>query len=171
MPRDTTPLVIGVDPGTRRTGYGVITLEPQPRLVASGVIRPGESLPIEKRLHLIHQDLLALIAKHQPALVAVEEPYFGKSAKSSMAVGQAQAIALVAAASHNVPLTRCQPSQVKLHTAGRGNASKDDIRRAIQAAFQLPNPPPSDEADALAVAFYAVNARNEAHALTKIHTP
>lgn len=161
----TPTLILGIDPGTLRTGYGVITLESQPTAVAHGVIRPKSSLPLETRLHLIHQDILQAIRDHAPAIIAVEEPYFGRSAKSSMAVGQAQAVALIAAVSQDIPLRRFPPAQVKQRATNSGRASKDDVRLAVQAQLQLPHLPESDAADALAIALCALAALNEETAL------
>ena len=158
-------LILGIDPGTLRTGYGIITLESQPTTIGHGVIRPKSSLPLEARLHLIHQDLLRIIHEHAPDIIAVEDPYFGKSAKSSMAVGQAQAVALIAAASQHIPLRRFPPAQVKQRATNSGRASKDDIRLAVQAQLQLPHLPESDAADALAIALCAVATLKEEAAL------
>ena len=151
------PLVMGIDPGTLRTGYGIITLEPHPRPVAHGAIAPARSLPLEERLHLIHQELLGIIDRHAPARVAVEEPDFGKSPRSSMAVGQALAVALIAAASRKIPVTRFQPSQVKQAATDSGGSTKEQVRLGVQARLLIPGLLPQDAADALAAALAAAD--------------
>ena len=159
--------ILGIDPGTRATGYGLITLEAQPQLLAHGLIKPKPSLPIEHRLHWIHQELLELIDDHQPTMIAVEEPYFGKSAKSSMAVGQAQTVALIAAASRNIPIEKYPPAQVKQRITGTGAATKEQVRTAVRMMLQAPASISIDTADAIAVAHCAVTAEQERRALSR----
>ena len=155
MTQSSPLLVLGVDPGTRRTGFGIITLEPKPSPTEHGIINPKASLPLELRLHLIHQALLELIKEFAPAIIAVETPFFGKSAKSSMAVGQAQAVALVAGASQQIPLLKFTPAEVKQRTTGHGNATKEQVRFAVQAILKIDGHLDTDRADALAIALCA----------------
>lgn len=157
--------ILGIDPGTLVTGYGLISAGPPPQRLCHGTIRIPPSVPIEQRLHRMHQELLALAEKVQPDLISVEEPYFGRSAKSSMAVGQAQAIALITAAGLGIPLRRYQPAQIKQRATGNGNASKRQLRQIIQATFQTTGPMPLDAADALAIALCAVSQLNEERVL------
>ena len=171
MTHQAPTLLLGIDPGTRRTGYGLITLEAQPQALDHGTISPRTSLPLEERLHLIHQSLLELIDRHGPGLIAVEEPFFGKSAKSSMAVGQAQATALIAAASRRVPLLRFPPAQVKHRTTGYGAATKEQIRITVQATLGIPGTLTTDAADALAIALCALSHQQEARALANGASP
>ena len=171
MPPHSQPLILGIDPGTLRTGYGLITQAPVPACVGHGTISPKASLPIEERLHLIHQDLLELIDHHRPVLIAVEEPFFGKSPKSSMAVGQAQAIALIAAASRRIPLLKFPPAQVKQRTTGNGAATKEQIRIIVQATLSIPGRLTTDASDALAVALCAVAQQQEDRVLAATAAP
>lgn len=154
-------LILGIDPGTRVTGYGLILDAAPPALEAHGCIRPPPSLPLEERLHRIHQALLELIESHHPDLVAVEDTYIGRSPKSSLALGQAQAAALIAAASRQVPLRRYPPSLVKEMTTGRGNASKDQVRNALTMILGSPARLATDAADALGVAYTASLCRQQ----------
>lgn len=161
-------LILGIDPGTRITGYGLITDEPRPTLHDHGLIKPPSGLPLEHRLHRIHQSLLELADRHRPGLVAVEDTFIGKSAKSSMALGQAQALVLITAASHDIPLRRFPPSLVKRLTTGAGAASKQQVRAAVQMILQAPPDISTDAADALAVAFSAALAGDEQRALARV---
>lgn len=160
-------LILGIDPGTRITGYGLITDEPSPVLHDHGLIKPPSNLPLEHRLHHIHQSLLELTDRHCPSLVAVEDTFIGKSAKSSMALGQAQALALITAASRDIPLRRFPPSLVKRLTTGAGAATKHQVRAAVQMILQAPPDISTDAADALAIAFSAALTGDEEKALAR----
>ena len=154
-PREPTgtreTVVLAIDPGTRRAGYAVLKNPEKPTAVEHGVIRMKDSLPIEVRLHLFHEQLMEIIGRVNPTIIAVEEPYIGRGAKASMAVGQAQAIALLAATSCGLPVRKYSPALVKLMSNGSGNASKDEVLTAVANELNIPDLKNHDEADALAV--------------------
>lgn len=156
-----TRLIMGIDPSTVATGYGVITDEQNPRPVAHGVIRAKGNLPIEERLHQMHTGLLEVIGKYKPDTIAVEEPFFGMNAKSSMAVGQAQAIAFIAASSNRIPLHKYPPATVKTQVTNDGRADKKQVRDLVAATLNIPDLPLTDEADALAVALCHLGSQKE----------
>jgi crossover junction endodeoxyribonuclease RuvC len=148
--------ILGVDPGTHHFGYGVI--ETDGREIESrvcGVIEGGSSKEIGERLHKIHLELVTVVNSWEPDHFALEEPFVAprRGAKSAIAVGQAQAIALMIAASCQIPVHRYFPSQVKSAIANYGAGSKAQLQRAVQLVLGLGTEPLSEDAsDALAVA-------------------
>jgi crossover junction endodeoxyribonuclease RuvC len=147
-------IVLGIDPGTASTGYGVVE-QRRGRLLAldGGVIETGAGLPLERRLAAIHARVAALVAEHAPAAVAVEDLYFGANARSALAVGQARGVALLAAGQAGLPCASYTPQQVKSAVCGSGRADKAQVQQMVQRLLALPEPPqPDHAADALAVA-------------------
>ena len=155
-------IVLGIDPGTQNTGYGVVYARGQ-RLAAldGGVIQTSPSLPLEKRLTTIHMRLGELIAEHKPNAVAIEDLFFGQNARSAFSVGQARGVVMLAAAARDIPCFDYTPQAVKLAVCGTGAAAKDQVKHMVGVLLSLPVEPPSDHAaDALAVAVcHASHAR------------
>jgi len=152
-------VVLGIDPGTAQTGYGVV-LARGGRLAAldGGTIGTGPSEPLERRLTRIHARLCDLIAEHRPDAVAVEQLYFGQNARTAFAVGQARGVVLLSAGMAGVPCFSYTPQQVKLAVCGAGAAAKDQVQRMVGALLSLPEPPePDHAADALGVAICHAN--------------
>jgi crossover junction endodeoxyribonuclease RuvC len=152
-------VVLGIDPGTAHTGYGVV-LSRGSRLAAldGGVIETPAGLPLEQRLVAIHRRVGELIDAHQPLAVAVEDLYFGRNVHSALAVGQARGVVLLAAGSAGLPCFSYTPQQVKQSVCGSGGAAKDQVQRMVGALLSLPEPPrPDHAADALAVAICHAN--------------
>ena len=153
-------IVLGVDPGTANTGFGVIA-QRSGRLVAldGGVIETSNGAPIETRLLDIHVRITQLLEEHKPDFVALEDLYFGKNVSSAMAVGQARGVVMLAAAQFSVSCTSYSPPQIKSAVCGNGRADKDQVQRMVQMLLALPEPPkPDHAADALAVAICHANA-------------
>jgi crossover junction endodeoxyribonuclease RuvC len=151
--------VLGIDPGTANTGYGVVASAPG-RLTAldSGVIETSSRAPLERRLADIHARVAALIDEHEPDAVAVEDLYFGTNARSAFAVGQARGVILLAAGQRALPCAAYTPQQVKGAVCGNGRAEKLQVQRMVQTLLSLPElPRPDHAADALAVAICHVN--------------
>lgn len=147
-------VVLGIDPGTANTGYGVVVSRGH-RFGAldGGVIRTSEPQPLEQRLATIHARMGELIAEHRPDAVAVEELYFGQNVRTAFAVGQARGVVLLAAGSAGVPCFSYTPQQIKQAVCGSGAAAKDQVQRMVGSLLSLPEPPkPDHAADALAVA-------------------
>jgi crossover junction endodeoxyribonuclease RuvC len=152
-------IVLGIDPGTRNTGYGVVYARGQ-RLAAldGGVIETSSDAPLEKRLTTIHARLNDLITEHAPTAVAVEDIYFGNNARSAFSVGQARGVVMLAAGLHGLPAYSYTPQMVKQAVCGSGSADKGQVQRMVGALLQLPEPPsPDHAADALAVAICHAN--------------
>jgi crossover junction endodeoxyribonuclease RuvC len=152
-------VVLGIDPGTAHTGYGVV-LARGSMLAAldGGVFRTHQSETLEERLAQIHARICDLIAEHEPEAVAVEDLFFGQNARSAFAVGQARGVTLLAAGQAGVPCFSYTPQAVKQAVCGNGRAEKGQVQRMVGALLKLPSPPePDHAADALAVAICHAN--------------
>jgi crossover junction endodeoxyribonuclease RuvC len=152
--------VLGIDPGTFRMGIGVVDGEGGDlRLVCSSVLSPKRGKPLPQRLHYMYSQLLQVIEKWEPTEVAIEEPFVALNVHAAMAVGQAQAVAMVAAASRGLPVFTYSPREVKQAVADYGGSSKEQVQEMVRLLLGLDElPAPSDAADALAVAICHVNA-------------
>lgn len=145
-------------------GYGLLAASPgRVSYVTCGALRARASAPIEQRLRQIHAGLLDLLREHRPDEVAVEEPYLPRltaadeshqsSARAAIAVGQAQAVVLLAAAECSIPVFRYSPAQVKRAVSEYGRGSKEQVQEMVRLLLGLDvKPEPADAADALAVA-------------------
>jgi len=152
-------VVLGIDPGTANTGYGVVARHGS-RLVAldGGVIVTDAREEPALRLVAIHARVEALLDEHRPGAVALEDLYFGANARSAFAVGQARGVVMLAAGQRGLPCSSYTPQQVKAAVCGSGRAAKDQVGRMVQALLALPEPPrPDHAADALAVAICHAN--------------
>lgn len=146
--------VLGVDPGTATTGYGVVEeTEEGIRALAYGVITTPAGQPLPQRLQAIYRELQRLIAKWRPDEAAVEELYFNVNVRTALSVGQARGVVLLALADAGLPLTEYGPSEVKQALTGYGGAEKRQMQEMVRMLLGLEKPPsPDDAADALAVA-------------------
>lgn len=161
-------LVLGIDPGTASTGWGVVR-GAGARLseVADGVIATRPGVALERRLTEIHAGVGALLDAHRPDAVAVEELYFGANVRTAFAVGQARGVVLLAAGQRSIPARSYTPQQVKSAVCGSGRASKDQVgRMAAQLLGLAAAPTPDHAADALAVAICDLNRAPLARALS-----
>src|SRR5918996_4472526 len=133
--------VLGIDPGTVRMGYGVVDASPQPEADDYGVIALLSSLPLEKRLYQLHTHILNMIHIFHPDAIAVEDPFVGKGERRfvgpAIAVGQAQALVFIGAASQDVPVFRYTPAQIKRAVVDYGAATKEQMQRTIAATLGL----------------------------------
>ena len=152
-------VVLGIDPGTANTGYGVVLSRGHVLgALDGGVISTGPSEPLERRLARIHARVCDLISEHRPDALAIEELYFGQNARSAFAVGQARGVVLLAAGMAGVPCFSYTPQAVKQSVCGHGGAAKDQVQRMVGALLTLPEAPsPDHAADALAVAICHAN--------------
>ena len=152
-------IVLGIDPGTASTGYGVVFSHgSRLRALAAGVIETRPGVPLERRLAEIHARAGELIAEHEVDAVSVEELYFGANVRTAFAVGQARGVILLAAGQAGVPCRGYTPQQVKAAVCGSGRADKDQVGRMVARLLGLAEvPTPDHAADALAVAVCDVN--------------
>lgn len=166
MPRrDAAAVILGIDPGTRVTGWGAISIgEAEPRAVACDVIAPDAKWPVERRLERIFLDLRDVIARYAPAAVAIEEPFVGANARSAMAIGEARTAAMLAATLADVPVHHYPPARIKRVVAGYGQGDKVQVREMLRLQLGLAEVPVDlNASDALAVALcHAVHHRARA---------
>ncbi|AEE91318.1 component of RuvABC resolvasome, endonuclease [Tepidanaerobacter acetatoxydans Re1] len=153
-------LIMGVDPGIAISGYGIISNEQSNCYVVEyGVIRTPPKLAMPYRLKQIHEGYIELIQKYKPDVVAVEELFFNKNAKTIISVGQARGVAVLAAALSKIEVFEYTPLQVKQAVVGYGRADKQQVQQMIKTSFNLEElPKPDDAADALAVALCHMNS-------------
>jgi crossover junction endodeoxyribonuclease RuvC len=146
--------VLGIDPGTLNLGYGVVDEDAgEMAMVTCGVLSLPSRVPVEKRLSSFYKKLVEIVASHRPDEVAIEEPFVAGNARSALAVGRAQAIAILAAANKNLPVFRYLPTQVKQQVTNYGGSGKEQVQEMVRLQLGLAEcPHPSDAADALAVA-------------------
>lgn len=152
---DSRLIVLGIDPGTASTGYGVVAQAASGDfiLLACGVIRTAPDRPMPLRLREIFEDICNLIAEFQPSEVAVEELFFGRNVTTAISVGQARGAALLAAALNDLPVAEYTPATVKQALTGYGNADKTQMQMMVQNLLGLDTPPrPDDAADGVAIA-------------------
>ena len=147
--------ILGIDPGTVAMSYGVIdSTDDEVTLVDCGALTTQARSPIGERLSYLYHQLLEIISRNRPDMVAVEQPFIAKNVKSALVIGRAQAIAILAAANNNIPVYEYTPAQVKQRVANYGASSKEQIQEMVRLQLGLSEvPEPSDAADALAVAF------------------
>jgi crossover junction endodeoxyribonuclease RuvC len=154
MSARTPVTVLGIDPGTAATGYGVVGARGRElTALAGGVIETPAHVPLERRLGAIGDEVDALLDDHSPSAVAVEEIYFGRNVQTAFAVGQARGVVLAAAGRRGIACFAYTPQAVKLSVCGSGRAGKQQVQRMVGALLGLEVPPqPDHTADALAVA-------------------
>jgi crossover junction endodeoxyribonuclease RuvC len=146
--------VLGIDPGTAITGYGIVEGEGDSlTLVTYGAITTPANQSLPQRLQQIYRQLQALIAEWHPQSAAVEELFFSKNARTALVVGHARGVALLAINDAGLPIQEYKPAEVKQAVAGYGGAPKDQVQGMVQLLLGLDEiPRPDDAADALAVA-------------------
>jgi crossover junction endodeoxyribonuclease RuvC len=147
-------LVLGIDPGTAITGYGLVHENDEGlALVDCGVITTPADQPLPQRLQTIYRGLAAIIGQHRPDQVAVEELFFSRNVRTALSVGQARGVVLLAAAEAGLPLHEYKPLEVKQTVAGYGGADKRQVQEMVRLLLRLEEiPEPDDAADAVAVA-------------------
>ena len=147
-------IVLGIDPGTARTGYGIVAREGSSvQLLDYGCFETINDRPLSDRLVLIHAAIDELIETHSPEAVGVERLFFNKNVQSAFAVGQARGVVLLAAGQHGLPVAEYGPHEVKMAVTGYGRAPKAQVQRRVPMVLGMSElPKPDDAADALAVA-------------------
>jgi crossover junction endodeoxyribonuclease RuvC len=154
--------ILGIDPGTRITGYGVIKIgKPQLEPIDFGCIRPPPKLDAPARYLALFDALEKLLDQYSPNAVAVETQFVYKNVQSAIKLGMARGVVLIAAARRGIPIFEYAPKKAKLAVVGNGGASKEQVQRMVQLLLRLPVlPEPEDAADALALAICHANSLN-----------
>mgnify|MGYP000297753461 CR=1 FL=1 len=152
-------LILGVDPGSRKTGFGIINVAGgQHDYVTSGVIRlPDASLP--ERLKVIFDGLTEIIEQYCPQQVAVEQVFMAKNAGSALKLGQARGAAIVACVTQGLEVAEYSARQIKQAVVGTGAANKEQVQHMVKTLLRLPGMPQEDAADALGAAICHANTR------------
>jgi crossover junction endodeoxyribonuclease RuvC len=156
--------ILGIDPGTSLTGFGVIEETAGTiAVVAFGVIRTSAETPMPERLRELHQELQTLVSLHAPQAAAVERLFFQRNVRTAIAVGQARGVILLALAQAGLAVGEYTPLEVKQAVTGYGGADKRQVQEMVRVLLQLSDiPRPDDAADALAIAIcHAHSARWE----------
>jgi crossover junction endodeoxyribonuclease RuvC len=166
-------IVIGIDPGTANTGFGVVRTSGE-RMVAldGGVIETPSDLTVEKRLARLHDSLGELIRWHEPKAMALEDLFFGKNVASALSVGEARGVAMLAAAKEALPCFDYTPQAVKKAVCGSGAADKGQVQRMVATLLGLSEPPaPDHAADAFAVAICHAGTAGARDAISQFGRP
>jgi len=162
-------IVLGIDPGTANTGYGVVQRR-SGRITAldGGVITTRPEAPAQIRLAAIHRRVGDLLDEHNVTSLALEDIFFGQNAASAFAVGQARGAVMTAAGDRRLEVTSYTPQQIKHAVTGSGRAEKDQVARMVQMLLKLEAPPhPDHAADALAIAICHANGAPHAAAVAE----
>ena len=148
-------LILGIDPGTAITGYGVVAKESggAVSLVECGVVRTSSGEVLAVRIREIYEAVSTLITRHTPSVVVVEDVFLGKNVQSALKLGHARGAILLAAALGDIPIAEYSPREIKKAVVGNGNATKDQVGFMVQQQLRLKSPPsPADAADGVAAA-------------------
>ena len=163
-------IVLGVDPGTQVTGYGVVRANTSnaPTLVECGVIRTQPRDPLPARLHAIHEGIFELLGRHKPDVMSIEDVFYARNVRTTVTLGHARGVILLAGAQHGVRVHEMAPAAIKKAVVGAGAASKEQVQFMITRLLRLKSAPrPSDAADGVAAALgYLMGAHLEVATLT-----
>ncbi|MCB1842244.1 MAG: crossover junction endodeoxyribonuclease RuvC [Halioglobus sp.] len=152
-------LILGIDPGSRKTGFGIIShVGGRNEYVTSGVIRLPDG-PLPERLRIIFESVSMLVEQHSPQELAVEQVFMARSAGSALKLGQARGAAIVACVAQNMPVAEYSARQIKLSVVGTGAADKLQVQHMVRVLLGLPAAPAEDAADALAAALCHAHTR------------
>ncbi len=153
-------LVLGVDPGTMNMGVGLVDAQGDAlRLAHVEVLSAPRSAQLHERLYILHVRLIEIVKGWKPGVVAIEEPFVSRNVRAAMAVGQAQALAMVAAGGQGLPVFTYSPREVKRAVTGYGGSAKEQVQEMVRLTLGVDElPRASDAADALAVAICHVSA-------------
>jgi crossover junction endodeoxyribonuclease RuvC len=174
MPMSSQPIrspirILGIDPGLRRTGWGVIEVEGN-RLVyiGCGSVEPPDDLPLSSRLLAIHEGLATVLGDFRPLEAAVEQTFVNKDGVATLKLGQARGVAMLAPAMFGISVAEYAPNQVKKTVVGAGHADKNQIMVMLKVLLPKAEPKSADAADALAIAITHAHHRTSAAMRLKV---
>ena len=151
-------ILIGIDPGSRKCGYGVLHVEKNKILAAGcGIIKLEAKGAIEDRLLYLSEELKSLVTEYKPDISAVEAIFYGKNIQTAFTLGHVRGVVVCSLRSGNIPVYSYSPREIKKAVTGNGNASKSQIEYVIQTMLNLKNPAKDDAADGLACAICLYN--------------
>lgn len=165
--------IVGVDPGTRKAGWGVVERRPDGRLyaVASGTLKLGDKRPLADRLLRLDSGLAQVFEQFEPSVLAIEDMFFGRYPNAAIKLGHARGVVMVAGTRRGLPVHEYPPALVKRTVAGRGNASKTQVAQLVGRLLRLKTIPGEDATDALAVAVTHLQATRMALAEARAKPP
>lgn len=151
-------LLLGVDPGSRITGYGLVEKN-QTRMscIHAGTIAPPGNLPLYRRIHKIFESMVGVISRYRPTQMAMEDIFFSKNVKSALKIGHARGAVMIAAAECGLEVFEYTPLEIKKAVVGYGRASKEQVRSMVQVILNLRKTTALDASDALATAICHLN--------------
>jgi crossover junction endodeoxyribonuclease RuvC len=152
-------IVLGIDPGTAVTGYGVVRGDGSapPALLECGVIRTHARAPLAQRLREIHDGITDLIERHQPGMMAVEDVFYAKNVRTTVVLGHARGVILLAGEQRGLAIQELPPASIKKAIVGTGGATKEQVQFMLTRLLRLKNAPqPSDAADGVAAALACI---------------
>ncbi len=152
-------LVLGVDPGTAQTGYGVVRGDGtrQPALVECGVLRTKARDPLPARLREIYDGVCELLDRHRPDAMAVEDVFYARNVRTTIVLGHARGVILLAGEQRGIPIHEFPPAEIKKAVVGRGAATKEQVQFMVTKLLRLKSPPqPADAADGVAAALACI---------------
>ena len=151
-------LVLGVDPGSRVTGYGLVEKKNDQMIcIHSGTINSPGNIPLYQRIHKIFQSMVEIMSHYRPQEMAIEDVFFAKNVKSALKIGHARGAVMIAAVQCDIKIFEYTPLEIKKSVVGYGRATKEQVRAMIQIILKLKTDPVLDESDALATAICHLN--------------
>ncbi|MEO5903659.1 MAG: crossover junction endodeoxyribonuclease RuvC [Gemmatimonadaceae bacterium] len=148
-------IVLGIDPGTAVTGYGVVFGERMqaPRLIECGIIRTRPRDSLASRLQEIHAGIVELIQRHRPDVMAVEDVFYARNVRTTIVLGHARGVVLLAGANESLVIAEYPPAEIKKAVVGTGAATKEQVQFMVTRLLRLKTPPhPADASDGVAAA-------------------
>lgn len=162
-------LILGIDPGTALTGYGVVRIGPPVELVECGVIRTRPDRPLAERLREIAEGVRELIARHRPQLMAVEDVFYARNVRTTLVLGHARGVILLAGAEAELEIHEYSPAEIKKAIVGTGAATKTQVQFMLTKLLRLKSAPqPADAADGVAAALTCAMRQPLARALAGV---
>ena len=152
-------IVLGIDPGLTKTGFGLLSISNDiPQIIDYGIIQPNKNDTLSKRLYTIYVDMEELINTFSPTVLSIEDVFYGRNVKSALLLGQARGIAMLCAAKNNMPVFEYSAKKVKQSVTGNGNADKVQLQYMVKQIFNLKSlPKPLDASDAIGIALCHFN--------------
>ena len=152
-------IILGIDPGLIKTGYGLIQTENNNyKILDFGIISPNSKEKLSERLHTIYVDISLIIDKFNPNILSIEEVFFGKNVKSALLLGHARGVAMLCASKNNIPVFEYSARKIKQSNTGNGNAHKSQVQYMIMQQFNMKEfNCPTDASDALAIGLCHLN--------------
>ena len=161
-------LILGIDPGTIITGYGIIKVKGHDFIAIDyGCIKPNIKMRLTDRYLFIYNGIEELLEKYKPKALAVETQFVGKNPQSAIKLGMARGVIILAAKKRGIPVFEYAPTKAKLAVSGNGRATKSEVQKMVQLLLKLSKiPTPEDAADALAIAVCHANSMRYHQLLT-----